>query len=105
MDLKNFKDSGGFVFFVTPIILSIKEAANILQELSPQVCVLPLWFSASWHFDPVLGKQRIPDNPSLDPRSYEVKRLESGINPVTSNKQGQGIVFATIVRFSDLDRI
>ena len=36
------------------------------------------------HFNPVLGRQRIAGNHSLDLMSYEVKLPESASSPVTS---------------------
>ena len=41
------------------------------------------------HFNLVLGKKRIADNPSLNRRSYEVIRPESASSPVISTKKGR----------------
>ena len=40
----------------------------------------------SLHFNPVLGKHRIAENPSLDSSSYEDIRPESASSPVISDK-------------------
>ena len=53
----------------------------------------------SLHYNPVLGKQRIPYNPSLHTRSYEVIRPESASCPV--KKRGQWGTFQGITHFFD----
>ena len=56
------------------------------------------WHTDFWrlHFNPVLGKQRIPDNPSLQSMSYEVIRPDSASSPLISDKKVQGIVSEAI---------
>ena len=51
------------------------------------------------NFNPLLGRQIIADNPSLDLTTYEVKQPESASSPVISDQLGQGIVSKAIVHF------
>ena len=53
------------------------------------------------HFNPMLARQRITDNSSIDRRSYEVIQPDSASSPVISDKQCQGICSEVIVHFSD----
>ena len=57
------------------------------------------------HFNHVLGKQVIADNPSLDWRSYEVIQPELASSPVISYKRVPGIISEAIVLFSSRCRM
>ena len=52
-------------------------------------------------FNPMLGRQRIADNPSVDQRSYEVIQPESASSPEASDKRGKEIVPEGIIHFLD----
>ena len=68
---------------------------------SGEVEVITLDTTDFWtlQYNPVLGRQRLADYPSLDRRSYEVKWPELVSSPVITDKQGQGIISKAIVHF------
>ena len=56
--------------------------------------IIDFW---SFHFNPVLDKQRIPPSRRLN----EVIWLETASSQVISSKQGQGIISEAIAHFLD----
>ena len=79
------------IFLIDEVTKSGWYASNI-RETQPSLHRL-----LDLAFQPCVGKQRVPYNPSLHPRSYKFIRLESASCPVLSDKEGQEIRVSQII--------